>query len=250
MQKFLYLTLLLLMITFVSPAWSEDKDKPTAPDNKQKENKETEKKNDKKTDENKDANAPEAVWIWTFSRLPKAYRENKLFVEAVELAAKIAKSKAGQKAYSIVNKKGVAFDKKEVDKTGKHPEIEVVTVKGLKRFAWAFYEHPSFKYREDSIYWNKAKLDKILEIAKTNKAKQNDIKLFIAITILHETAHWKDQVMMGGLYRGEEGHDVNDRIFGKPYGDFDMDEKGCLLRKGKKVSAKLKNKWLNLKTWK
>lgn len=253
MRKFIILALALsLLSTFPSHSQGEDGTEVKAGDRAEKDKDVPVKKDDQPSKDTQPpiSKTPESVWIWTFSRLPKVYKENKLFVKAVELAAKIAQSKVGQKAYSIINKKGMAFDKKEVDKTGKHPEIEVVNVKGMKTYAWAFYEHPSTKYVEDSIYWNKEKLDNILKIAQENKAKKNDILLFIAITILHETAHWKDQVIMGGIYRGEEGHKVNDRIFGKPYGDFDMDAKGCLERRGKKVSDELKAKWLNLDTWK
>ncbi len=250
-----YFELIVLLFTLcsVSPLWADDNGSKTKKEDRIERGKEApEEKGDENQKNGKTPvkKEPASVWIWTFSRLPEVYKNNDLFVKAVELAAKIAKSKAGQKAYSIVNKKNVPFSKKEVDKTGKHPEIEVVKVTGNKRFAWAFYEHPSFKYREDSIYWNKEKLDKILEIARKNNAKIKDISIFIAITILHETAHWKDQVIMGGTYRGEEGHDVNDLIFGKPHGDFDLDKQGCLTRGGKKLSDKLKDKWLNTATWK
>ncbi len=199
---------------------------------------------------------PEAVWIWTLSRLPKEYKENTLFLKALTLAEKIAKSDKGQKGFALVNKKGQAFDKAEVDKTKQHPEIEIGDPKEGEATYFASGWYDKYK-KKDAIFFNKRILDIVLNAAKNNKEKEIDAVLFIAITILHETAHWKNHIMNGDKTRGEVGHKVMDKIFDeKPIRDFDVDEKGCLVRGPKplkgtnKVSDTLKKKWINPDHWK
>ncbi len=197
------------------------------------------------------ATAPSKVWIWTLSRLPKKYRENKLFLKALKLAEAIAKSKKGQKGFALVNKPGQAFNEDEVNKTRLHPEIEIHKATGNKRFAFAWYEWPSTKYKQDAIYFNKDKLDKQLKNAKKDPSKEVDIILFLAIVILHETAHWKDEVIKGGVdTKGEEGIKVIDLIFGKPHGDFDIDKEGNIVRPYKPIDPAKKTKWADPYTWK
>jgi hypothetical protein len=200
----------------------------------------------------KDEKEIPGIWIWTFSRLPEEYQKNECFIEAVKLAEKIAKSKKGQKAFGKVNNPGQNLNKEEVDKTGKHPEIEVkVPTSTSKKNAAAWYDGESGGPK-DTLFFNKVKLDKALDLCK--KSKKLDSIIYIASTLLHETAHWKDDVIkfpnadgrpFGDTF-GEEGEDLVVEIFG---GVLDLDREGNLRKNLKKVDKATKEKWANPKTW-
>lgn len=188
------------------------------------------------------------VWIWTFSRLDDSYWKNDCFLEAVKLAETIAKSAKGQNAFKLVNKPNTALTKDEVDKTNLHPEFYVKSPTGLqKKNAFAWYDGDSGG-KKDSIGFNKEKLDKALQ--NCNTAKKKDSIIIIAASILHETAHWKDDNVKfpksHGDTRGEEGVKVIRAIFG---GELDVDADGNLTSDAKKVGDATKNSWSNPSTW-
>jgi len=188
-------------------------------------------------------------WIWTFSELEEKYWTNECFLEAVKLAEAIAKSPKGQAAYKKVNKPNQAFTFDEVEKTGLHPEISVEEPTNSKRYTWGWYEGEQANKPDDIIYINKKKIDQVLK--NCNNDKRLDAIIIIAGVILHESAHWKENVMKYpdkdyDPDRGEEGEDLIWDIFGKI---LDTGTDGTLKNPTKKVDDDTKKKWADPNWW-
>jgi len=201
-----------------------------------------------------------SVWIWTLERLPEEYQKNECLQEALKLAEAIAKSKKGQDAFKKVNKEGVKLEDELKD--GEGPEIEVEELDE----AWGEYRGDAGG-KEDAIYIDKSKLDKLLDLCKV-KAKKKDAIIRIASTILHETAHWKDDNKKFPKddskkpqhedidTHGEEGTQLEVDIFG---GDLDMNgldakgdptENSKLTKDRKEVDDETKKQWADPNWWK
>lgn len=190
------------------------------------------------------------IWIWTFSELEEKYWTNECFLEAVKLAEAIAKSPKGQAAYKKVNKPNQAFTFEEVEKTGLHPEINVTEPRNNgEKHAWGWYDGEKSNKPDDIIYVNGKKVEEVLK--NCNNEKRLDAIIAIAGVILHETAHWKENVMKYpdkdyDPDRGEEGEDLIWDIFGKI---LDTSSDGTLKNPTKKVDEDTKKKWADPNWW-
>lgn len=195
---------------------------------------------------------PAPIWIWTLERLPEEYQKNECLKEALRLAESIAKSRRGQEALRRVNIENADLGQELQDGTG--PELELDE---LDR-AWGEYRGDSGG-KEDAIYLDKSKLDKLLEMCK-DENKKKDAIIRIASTVLHETAHWKDDNKKhpddDTDTPGEEGTQLEIDIFG---GDLDMNNKdrdgdptndSKLTRDRQEVDDRTKDNWANPDWWK
>lgn len=204
---------------------------------------------------------PTHIWIWTLSPIPDEYKKNACFMEALRLAEAIAKSKKGQAAFQKVNKPNTAFGEAEVKKRGVHPEIELRERLG-SRAAVAEYtgdngNTPGGRFSaEDRIYFAKPALDRMLK--QCEGAKRRDIVIYLAATLLHETAHWKDDLFkhagtdahkpLDGPYDtpGEEGEDLVRELFG---GILEVEEDGTLEKDDKAATDEAKANWSDPAWW-
>ena len=194
---------------------------------------------------------------WTLSRIDREKRNNDCFFKALQLAKQIALSSAGQGAYGNVNQPGADLLDELAD--GKGPEIKTGDLD------WSEDSQTNGEYNgdntvgdnpEDEIVLN----NKIWEFCDDSKPEQKkDIVLLLASTILHETAHWKDDVKKHPGANdttapdgpedtaGEEGKQLERDLFG---GDlhFDPDE-GRLELDGEPIDGSLTDVWLNPDNW-
>jgi uncharacterized protein YfaP (DUF2135 family) len=176
---------------------------------------------------------------WTLSRLDSAKRNNDCLYNALQLAKTIALSGAGRAAYGKVNAAGADLGRELAD--GQGPELKNSDLVG----AAGEYEGDSggredeFKIR--NTMWNKC----------GDGASENDKKnttLYMAVTILHETAHWKDDVKKhatdDGDTDGEEGSQLEKDLFG----GIITNETG-IKRDGTAVDNATRDGWLNPANW-
>jgi len=193
------------------------------------------------------------IYIWTLSHLngnKRQYRQNECLYKAMKLAERIAKSQTGRNAYAKVNDAGKNLD--DEFKDGQGPEIDVETLTDANG-----------EYRgEGKKEKSPDKLQLFLHQGiwdwcgpNTSEAQKQKTILLIASTLLHETAHWKDDVKKTGADTpGEEGKQLEQDIFG---GDISMSYKtGELYVKDitkngpPKVATQAQiDNWLNANTW-
>lgn len=151
------------------------------------------------------------VGIWFLSNLDENYTKNECFIEAVNLAATISDSKIGQEAFSKVGKTGESL-METIDKINIHPELQVKTLVNN----WAQYEG-DMGMNENIIYLDEDRLMTQLDLCK-DADKKDAIHLHIATILLHETAHWSDNVIKypysSGDTLGEEGVQFEKDVFG------------------------------------
>lgn len=156
------------------------------------------------------------IYIWKLSCLPRAKRNNECVYKALRLAEMIAKSQKGRDAYAKVNKPGADLSKEFVDNQGPCINEEVL-------------DNANGEYRgEGKPAGDKAKTNLFLHRGiwdwcgpSSTEAQRKKTILLIASTLLHETAHWKDDVKKGPPdTAGEEGKQFEKDVFG---GDISID---------------------------
>lgn len=176
---------------------------------------------------------------WTLSRLDMDKRNNDCLYKALQLAKTIAGSAAGRAAYAKVNQAGADLDIELADGAG--PELKNSNLAN----AYGVYEGDSggseTEFQIDNFHW-----DKCGEGA-TEDDKKNTI-LIMAVTILHESAHWKDDVKKypddDTDTPGEEGNQLETDLFGGLILDGDGIE-----RDGNPVDDATRDGWLNPDNW-
>lgn len=202
------------------------------------------------------------IWIWSLSQLDKEYAENDCFNYALIYAAKIAKAEKGQEAFKKVLKPGQILSYETVDRTGTFPQIQVKNLEDK----WAQYEGDGVG-DENTIYLDKDKLNTLLELCQKPDNKDNAM-LFLQVIILHETAHWSDNVLkhsdsvqggnfeykirVGGDTPGEEGSQLEKELFGGMISlPITVGESlsSSLIRDGKIVDDIQKQKWFDISFW-
>ncbi len=143
---------------------------------------------------------------WTLSRINRNFRNNDCLYNALQLAKKIALSDKGRAAYAKVNQPGADITTELADRMG--PELK--TFAPSKDQLYGEYRGDAGG-KEDEIYINQKLWDLCGE-----GATQQDKKVatwMLTLTILHETAHWKDDVKK--FPKGPDGkepkvHDTDD----------------------------------------
>lgn len=195
---------------------------------------------------------PSPIWIWTLERLPEDYQKNDCLKEALKLGESIAKSQKGQDALKKVNKPGVNLGEELKDGTG--PEIEL---KELPGDPWARYEGDSGG-KEDAVFLDNDSLDALLALCK-DASKKKDVLILLAASILHETAHWKDDNKKhpddDTDTPGEEGAQLEKDIFGgvldmEPLTDGKPTGSSKLTKDNAEVDAGTKKNWADPEWWK
>ena len=177
---------------------------------------------------------------WTLSRMSGALRNNDCLYNAMQLAKTIAKSAKGHTAYARVNQAGANLDTELGDGMG--PELKDSTLPD----AYGVYKGDSggsetqFEIAND--LWDGC------GDGATEEQKKNTT-LILAVTILHETAHWKDDVKKhpddDTDTPGEEGNqlekDLFDGLIGGGAGGISSD--------GAAVDNATRDGWLNPANW-
>jgi hypothetical protein len=127
---------------------------------------------------------------WTLLLISSSNRNNDCLFNAMQLAKTIAKSAVGRAAYAKVNQSGVDLDVELSDGNGPelatsdnpHPDAEV---------EFADYAGDrggsETQFVMNNAIWNGCG-------DGATEAQQKNTTLLMAVTILHETAHWKDDV--------------------------------------------------------
>jgi hypothetical protein len=181
---------------------------------------------------------------WTLSRLDREKRNNECLYKAMKLAEKIAKSQKGRDAYAKVNKAGADLNVELSDGNG--PELK------NNDLEWTNDSQTNGEYegdsggREDEFKLN----NKLWELCNDPNKKKEAI-LILASTILHESAHWKDDVKKNPDddtdTPGEEGKQLEKDIFG---GDIHYDPSdGRLELDRNPVDQATMDNWLNHDNW-
>jgi hypothetical protein len=141
---------------------------------------------------------------WKLSRLDSSKRNNECLFNALQLANAIVKSAAGRAAYAKVNIEGADLDVELAD--GKGPFIRnadvLTTTDRIAEYPWGdeFLMHNSA--------WDHCGQGATLETKKNTT-------LNMAVTILHETAHWKNFVTTGNFIPyPEHGNQLETDLFG------------------------------------
>ena len=192
----------------------------------------------------------ESIGPWTLSRLDEAQRNNPCFRDALNLARTIAMSAKGQAAYGKVNLADADLEKELAD--GKGPEIDNDPLTGEN--AYGTYEGDSGgledQFKMADFLWDTCGPD-----ASEQQKKNTIVKM--ANTILHETAHWKDDNKKfpkdaegneADVHdtEDEEGSQLDRDLWG---GLMFISEDGSLDLDGEPVDAAQVDMWLDPANW-
>ena len=128
----------------------------------------------------------------TLSRMRPEFRNTKELVDAMELARRIALSEKGRAAYGKVNLENADLGAELADNRG--PELKTHRPPDRLSYEMELYTGDEKNGREDEISLNERLWDCTLRIPQPAQATSKAVTLVMAATILHETAHWKDDV--------------------------------------------------------
>jgi len=183
---------------------------------------------------------------WTLSRLDRASRNNDCLYRAMQLSKAIALSDAGRAAYAKVNAPDADLAAELAD--GKGPELKNADLEG----AYGTYSGDAGG-KEDQFKINNNLWSGCGDGA--TQAQKDRTVLLMAATILHETAHWKDDVKKhadsdpgrGGTYdtAGEEGNQLEKDLFG----GIITGDQNVIRRDGRTVNDATVSGWLNTANW-
>jgi hypothetical protein len=204
------------------------------------------------------------VGPWKLDKIKPQYRHNKYFWEALNLSRDMMYSKAGREAFDplIPDKFGPNDDLGDLTDNGKGPSIETMPPYHDELSPYGKYKGDSKELNEDDIFINE-KLWEYMQEDSTEEQQKSAV-LMMAIVILHETAHWMDDVILHPSNEPDrsppERHpDTGDlmeyRLFGKL---LRLKRDGTLMEKYEEngrikerpLDQFTKNKWLDPKTWK
>jgi len=176
---------------------------------------------------------------WTLSRLDPAKRNNDCLFNALNLAKTIALSAAGKAAYAKVNLEGASLERELADAKG--PELENANLADV----YGVYRGDSGG-SESEFEMNNTIWDGCAEGATEGQKKNTTI--IMTVTILHETAHWKEDVKKfladDTDSPDEEGNQLERDLFGGI-----ITNEGGLRRDGILVDDTIRDGWLNPVSW-
>ncbi len=186
---------------------------------------------------------------WTLSRLDPARRNVDCLFNALQLAKTIALSQQGRAAYAKVNQPGADLGMELSDANG--PELknssdaDLRTPDGEK--VWGQYTGDSGG-SETQFEMNNDIWDGCAGGATEEQKKNTTLRM--TVNILHETAHWKDDVKKfpndDTDTPGEEGTQLERDLFG---GNLDQDGAGNPTRDGSPLDAATRDGFLNPVSW-
>jgi uncharacterized protein YfaP (DUF2135 family) len=188
---------------------------------------------------------------WTLSRLSSDKRNNDCLYNAMRLARTIAMSAKGRAAYAKVNQPGASLDVELSDGNGPElassnnphpdPEIEYADYAGDRGGS-------ETQFTMNDALWNGC------GEGATDPQKKNTT-LILAVTILHETAHWKDDVKKfpddDSDTEDEEGTQLERDIFGGEVGqEGGVNGAGGKIEvDGTPISDNQRDQWLDPSYW-
>lgn len=181
---------------------------------------------------------------WTLSRLDRNRRNNDCLFNAMKLAKAIAMSQAGRNAYTQFNVPGGDLSVELADGAG--PELKNGNI-GANYGEFKGNENGD---RDDQFYLSDSLWNGCGDGATAEQKKNTT--LLMAITIVHETSHWKwDVKHEGGNWRnpepgGEAGNTLENTLFG---GIITQDAAGNVQSNGTPVDNATRDRWLDPATW-
>ena len=183
---------------------------------------------------------------WTLSRLDRNRRNNSCLADAMNLAKTIALSEAGRSAYAQLNVADADLGEELADGAG--PELKSGDLGG----DYGEFRGNEDGDRDDQFYMG----DRLWEACGNDATdeQERNATFQMAVTILHETAHWKwDVKHEGGDWinpepGGEAGHALEDALFGGTIGQSGGPGTDPTLD-GTAVSDAQRDRWLNPRTW-
>lgn len=191
---------------------------------------------------------------WTLSRLDPAKRNSDCLYKALQLAKTIAKSQKGRDAYAKVNKPDGDLDVELADGAG--PELKTFSPANAQEYG--VYRGDSGGSESD-VFINTRMWDFCTD--ESSESQKKAATLMMALTILHESAHWKDDVKKHPNAgdrtppdgpkdtAGEEGWELERDIFEK---DLFLNDDGTVREgraDGAEVSQEQIDNWLNTDNW-
>jgi hypothetical protein len=192
---------------------------------------------------------------WTLSRLDPDRRNNSCLFRALLLARTIALSAQGRQAYARVNQDSADIAAELAD--GQGPELKNSSDESLRTpegdVVWGQYTGDSggseTQFEMNNTIWDSCGNG-------ASQDQQRNTTLRMTVNILHETAHWKDDVKKfpSGLFGeptpsdtpGEEGTQLEHDLFG---GDVDQDDAGNPILDGNPVDDTTRDRWLDPTSW-
>ena len=180
---------------------------------------------------------------WTLSRLDRNKRNVDCLYNALQLAKAIVRSAKGHEVYAKFNKEGGDLDVELADAAG--PEIKNGELDG----AYGEFKGNEQGDRDDQLYFDNSLWDGCGDDA-TEEQKKNTT-LLMAVTLVHETAHWKWDVKHDdGNWRnrepgGEAGNELERDLFG---GIVEGGPSGLTVD-GNPLSDAVRDRWLNTDNW-
>jgi hypothetical protein len=185
---------------------------------------------------------------WSLARLDTPHRNIDCLFLALQLARRIAFSQIGVDAFAAVNQDGADILQELAD--GRGPSIVAVDLGGRAHGAYRGDAGGSESRIElAETFWTGCAL------AQTEDDRRT-VTLLMAAAILHETAHWKDDLKKFPSNNGqedlehdtpgEEGEALERAIFG---GVLDIGLDGHAIMDGVPVPAAQRDAWLNPGNW-
>lgn len=176
---------------------------------------------------------------WTLSRIDIAKRNTDCLANAMRLAQAIANSATGRAAYAKVNVAGADLAVELADGAG--PELKNTAAVGEYGSYAGDASGSETQFSMSDSMW-----DGCAEGSTASQKK--DATLVMAVTILHETAHWKDDVKKypgdDSDTAGEEGNQLEEDIFGGIVTDS-----GGIKLDGNAVADATRDQWLDTANW-
>jgi len=179
---------------------------------------------------------------WTLSRLDSSKRNNDCLYNAMQLAKKIALSEKGRNAYKAFNTAGADLAVELADAKG--PELKNSNLNN----AYGEFKGNESGDKDDQFHLSNTLWDGCGSGA-TAQQKKNTTFL-MAVTIVHETAHWKwDVKHENGDWKnaepsGEAGNHLEKALFGGIIGNS-----GSIKKDGVAVSNDILNDWMDHSKW-
>jgi hypothetical protein len=183
---------------------------------------------------------------WTLSRMDRNHRNVDCFYQAIQLAKTIIRSRQGIDAFKKYCKPG---DREDADliavfADAQGPELKTADLGGC----YGEFKGNEQGDRDDQLYMGDFIWDGC-DAGATADEKKNTI-LIMAVTMLHETAHWKwDVKHEDGRWRnrepgGEAGNELEKDLFGGI-----ITNSGGIKRNGRAVSDAQRDMWLDATNW-
>lgn len=180
---------------------------------------------------------------WTLSRLDRTKRNVDCLYKAMLLAKAIVRSQKGHDTYKKFNKPDGDLDVELAD--GKGPELK----SGELTDAYGQFKGNEEGDRDDQLYFDNNLWDGCKDGA-TEKQKKNTI-LLMAVTLVHETAHWKWDVKHenGKWTNAEPGGEAGNTLERDLFGGIVAGGPNGLSVDGNPLSDAKRDEWLKTDSW-